>query len=613
MNEEYGEYSTDGGEKEEDYMSDNETLSKDNDEYLSYDAPVPDRLEYEAIGEKLEIDPATLTIIQVIGKGHYSDVYMGILSLPNESIPVAVKRQQKETSAMNAAESAAILKRQRQALKDELSIFAHLQSSSAGGHENVLKLLGAITTIKTDFCLLTEYCEYGSMDRFLQTKWENRDFKDELVFDGNENKQVWKIQRDSNWGEDFRSRRENGLITTSDLLWFALQIARGMQYLTDMKVIHRDIAVRNVLLKLDFTLKVADFGLSRKLKEGDDGYYVGKEGTALPIRYIAPESLKSGRFSITSEFWSFGVVVWELFTFAQNQPYSVEFNRYENNTHFYEFLFEYLSSGHRLTIPRIGPQQIKILLSRLWHADPKKRPSLQVCRKVIRQELMQSCPNILLQEKAPHHESKYSLIVFDDEDANERSVKKSIDSFVLCNTSLLCENNARFHPNSTFVGGSLVLENSSDPELYKLANRINTAAEDEACLTQIKMLLDGTKKQQNKEMQMRSSTWEVCMRRDKVCLSHMKKLSNGTENQQNKEMQMRNSTWETLEQQNKGSQMRKITLEPCIRMGEACLNQMNKLSHGTKKRQNKGLQVHNTTLHKSIEKGKALINQMTKL
>uniref|UniRef100_A0A914X042 Protein kinase domain-containing protein n=1 Tax=Plectus sambesii TaxID=2011161 RepID=A0A914X042_9BILA len=259
---------------------------------------------------------------------------------------------------MNAAESAVILKRQRQALRDELSIFAHLQSSSTGGHENVLKLLGAITTIKTDFSLLTEYCECGSMDRFLQEKWKNGKFEDELVFDGNEKEQVWKSQRDSNWGDNYQSRREKGLITTSDLLWFALQIARAMQFLAAMNVLHRDIAVRNVLLKLDYTLKVADFGLSRKLKENDEAYYIGDKGTVLPIRYIAPESLTSGRFAITSEYWSFGVVVWELFTFAEQQPYSMEFDNNENNGPFCDFLKEHLSSGCRLSIPNYVPQQM---------------------------------------------------------------------------------------------------------------------------------------------------------------------------------------------------------------------------------------------------------------
>lgn len=122
-----------------------------------------------------------------------------------------------------------------------------------------------------------------------------------------------------------------------------------------MKVIHRDAAVRNVLLKSDFTVKVADFGLSRKIEENDQAYYVWKQTSALPIRYIAPESLNSGRFTIYSELWSFGIVVWELFTFAEKQPYSVEFDNYEAKLKFRDFLVEHLLSGHRLAIPNNMP------------------------------------------------------------------------------------------------------------------------------------------------------------------------------------------------------------------------------------------------------------------
>uniref|UniRef100_A0A914UKB2 Protein kinase domain-containing protein n=1 Tax=Plectus sambesii TaxID=2011161 RepID=A0A914UKB2_9BILA len=200
--------------------------------------------------------------------------------------------------------------------------------------------------------------ECGSLDRFLQEKWKNGDFEDELVFEENGNEQMWEIQRDSNWGDNYQSRREKGLITTSDLLWFALQIARAMQFLAAMNVLHRDIAVRNVLLKLDYTLKVADFGLSRKLKENDEAYYILSKEAVLPIRYIAPESLTSGRFAITSEYWSFGVVVWELFTFAEQQPYSMEFDSNGNNVLFYDFLREHMSSGRRLSIPNYVPQQM---------------------------------------------------------------------------------------------------------------------------------------------------------------------------------------------------------------------------------------------------------------
>uniref|UniRef100_A0A914WQX1 Protein kinase domain-containing protein n=1 Tax=Plectus sambesii TaxID=2011161 RepID=A0A914WQX1_9BILA len=277
MNEEYGESSTNDEEEEEEHTNPNENLSNDN--YVSWNAPTQDKHDYGAISGKYEIEPEKLEIFKAIGEGYYSDVHMGLLSLPIGNIPVAVKTAKTKTGAMNAEESEDIRKRQRQILCD------------------------------------------------------------------------------SGWADNFQSRREKDLITTSDLLWFALQIARAMEFLAAKNILHRDAAVRNVLLKLDFTAKVADFGLSRKLRENDDGYYIGKEGTAIPILYIAPESLKSGRFAITSEYWSFGVVVWELFTFAEKKPYS-ELDHYENNEQFYEFLVQHLSSGKRLSIPDNVPRQM---------------------------------------------------------------------------------------------------------------------------------------------------------------------------------------------------------------------------------------------------------------
>lgn len=136
---------------------------------------------------------ALICLFQHLGRGYYSDVYVGMLSLPIGEMPVAVKTLQKRTSAVNARKHNSILRLQRRALKDELQIFAHLQSNSIDEHENVLKLIGVVTAAKADFCLLTEYCELGSMDHFLQRKWTNDEFEDELVFKGSKHKFIWKV------------------------------------------------------------------------------------------------------------------------------------------------------------------------------------------------------------------------------------------------------------------------------------------------------------------------------------------------------------------------------------------------------------------------------------
>uniref|UniRef100_A0A914WLQ4 Uncharacterized protein n=1 Tax=Plectus sambesii TaxID=2011161 RepID=A0A914WLQ4_9BILA len=117
MIKEFSNSSANSEEKENCINPDEKLL---NDNRKNCNARIQVGFDYKPIGEKLEIEPNALTIIQAIGNGYFSDVHMGMLSLPTGNVPVAVKRPQMETGAMNAAESAAILERQIQALKEEL-------------------------------------------------------------------------------------------------------------------------------------------------------------------------------------------------------------------------------------------------------------------------------------------------------------------------------------------------------------------------------------------------------------------------------------------------------------------------------------------------------------
>lgn len=115
-------------------------------------------------------------------------------------------------------------------------------------------------------------------------------------------------------------------------------------------MVHRDVALRNVLLKLDYSLKVADFGLSRLA--GDDGYYYQLRNIAMPIRYTAPEAMKVGRFSEHSECWAYGISLWELFTFSKKQPYA------EECTEGYQGIMAFLTAGNRLSVPSTAPKRM---------------------------------------------------------------------------------------------------------------------------------------------------------------------------------------------------------------------------------------------------------------
>uniref|UniRef100_A0A914WCF1 Protein kinase domain-containing protein n=1 Tax=Plectus sambesii TaxID=2011161 RepID=A0A914WCF1_9BILA len=283
---------------------------------LMYANSIYEHLDYLVYDEKYELDPANIKLLQTLGSGHFGDVYLGILNLNGAKIPVAVKKTkqlatiQQTEGNRSPEECNKIWQMERDSLRDELKIMAHI-----GAHANVVRLIGAVTTSKDDYCLVTEYCEYGSLDTFLQNKMDLGLFMNEIVTEDN-----------------------------------AGYVIRGRECV--YKVVHRDVALRNVLLKSDYTLKVADFGLSRLAS--DDGCYFQLRNVAVPIRSTAPEAMKVGRFSEHSECWAYGVALWELFTFSKKQPYTEECPEGYND------IMAFLTAGNRLTVPSTAPKPMYV-------------------------------------------------------------------------------------------------------------------------------------------------------------------------------------------------------------------------------------------------------------
>lgn len=145
------------------------------------------------------------------------------------------------------------------------------------------------------------------------------------------------------------------------------QVADGMSYLESQRLVHRDLAARNILVFSTEKVKVSDFGLSQALGLNRD-YYETKYDVnlKLPIAWSPPESIKQLQFSSASDVWSFGVTLWEMFSYAQ-KPWGMMSAA--------EILAAIdLPSGQRLEKPPCCPRNYYELMRRCWEHEPSRRP-----------------------------------------------------------------------------------------------------------------------------------------------------------------------------------------------------------------------------------------------
>uniref|UniRef100_A0A3Q3ANS0 Tyrosine-protein kinase n=1 Tax=Kryptolebias marmoratus TaxID=37003 RepID=A0A3Q3ANS0_KRYMA len=150
----------------------------------------------------------------------------------------------------------------------------------------------------------------------------------------------------------------------SDQIEMAAQVASGMAYLELQNYIHRDLAARNVLVGENNICKVADFGLARKENEN---VYEAKEGTKFPVKWTAPEGIHENRFTIKSDVWSFGILLYEIMTFGQ-MPYPGMSNMQA---------VQWIAKGHRMSCPPHCPTVLHNIMMDCWKENEQIRPTFE--------------------------------------------------------------------------------------------------------------------------------------------------------------------------------------------------------------------------------------------
>ncbi|KAG8192328.1 hypothetical protein JTE90_002148 [Oedothorax gibbosus] len=160
-------------------------------------------------------------------------------------------------------------------------------------------------------------------------------------------------------------RNNKDKVGSKPLLNWCAQIARAMAHLEEHRMVHRDLALRNVLLQTPGCIKITDFGLAKMLDFNEEQYKAS--GGKMPIKWLALECIQHRVFTHKSDVWAFGVTVWELLTYG-GRPYE--------NIPARE-VPDLLEKGERLPQPSICTIDVYMIMIKCWMLDAESRPSFR--------------------------------------------------------------------------------------------------------------------------------------------------------------------------------------------------------------------------------------------
>uniref|UniRef100_A0A182Y9N5 Tyrosine-protein kinase n=1 Tax=Anopheles stephensi TaxID=30069 RepID=A0A182Y9N5_ANOST len=172
------------------------------------------------------------------------------------------------------------------------------------------------------------------------------------------------------------TKNKNTINPHHEMMIWAAQIASGMQYLEEKHFVHRDLAARNILLANKYQAKISDFGLSRAIGAGQE-YYRASQGGKWPIKWYAPESFNYGTFSHASDVWSFGVTLWEMFSYGAPPYHDLKGAD----------VIKLIEEDQRLSQPEACPDKVFEVMRNCWQYNPKLRPTFRFLHRFFSDDI----------------------------------------------------------------------------------------------------------------------------------------------------------------------------------------------------------------------------------
>ncbi|CAF3600044.1 unnamed protein product [Rotaria sp. Silwood1] len=274
--------------------------------------------------QKNIISQQNIQLIEQIGEGEFGIVYKAFWrTKQNELLTVAVKRLHKLDQDFG--------------LDDILKEICALQDIE---HTHIVQFFGIVIQTDGSFMLVTEYAHCRSLYECLLSNNAKCEY------------------------------------TIDILLEFLRQITMAMSYLEKKFLIHRDLASRNILVFNKTLVKLSDFGLSR-LCCSETNYYKTswKDTLRLPIAWMSPEAINFLRFTTASDIFSFGICMWECFTYGQMPWQGMSSAEIVNAID--------APNHQRLPRPPYATTELYQIMLHCWKYEPNERPTFSQLEKTL--------------------------------------------------------------------------------------------------------------------------------------------------------------------------------------------------------------------------------------